>query len=211
VLDVDQRHSGYTSLEILQERHGLLPDTLTVRTGGGGEHRYYQADPAAPIRNDQAGRLGCGLDVRGDGGLVVAPPSTHVSGITYSFDDPGVPVAALPGWLVNLLAPPPPARRKTSPTSVGSYAGYAAGYAVAALCNECANVVGAIDGTRNDTLNRAAFAIGTLVGAGQLPDWAAAQQLLEAALSCGLGESEARATILSGLRSGVRHPRAVSA
>ena len=78
VLDVDPRHGGHVSLAQLEQRHGELPLTRLVQTGGGGRQYYFQW-PGVLIRNS-AGELGAGLDVRGDGGYVIAPPSGHPSG-----------------------------------------------------------------------------------------------------------------------------------
>ena len=80
VLDVDPEHGGAETLAALERQHGPLPGPH-VRTGGGGRH-YFFAHPGGEVRNS-AGRLGPGLDVRGDGGYVVAPPSPHESGRAY--------------------------------------------------------------------------------------------------------------------------------
>jgi hypothetical protein len=101
VLDVDPRHGGDVTLDQLQRRHGALPMTWTAKTGGGGWHYFFTANQE--VRNN-AGKLGDGLDIRGTGGYVVAPPSVHVSGNRYSWA-PGrapadVPLAAMPEWLV---------------------------------------------------------------------------------------------------------------
>ena len=102
VIDVDARHGGGDTLAELEARHGRLPETVSVETGGGGEHLYFRTD--AEVRNS-AGELGPGLDVRGAGGYAVAPPSVHPSGRRYEWDnDPAeVEVAQLPGWLERLL------------------------------------------------------------------------------------------------------------
>jgi hypothetical protein len=100
VLDVDPRHGGEESLQRLQAEHGALPPTPEVITGGGGRHLYF-AHPGGSVRNRVA--LMPGIDVRGDGGLVVAPPSRHPSGRRYAWLEgraPGtVAPASLPGWL----------------------------------------------------------------------------------------------------------------
>lgn len=82
VLDVDPRHNGTESLRRLHDRH-RWPKGPQVLTGGGGQHVYFSY-PAGGVRNS-AGALGDGLDVRGDGGFVVAPPSVHVSGNAYAW------------------------------------------------------------------------------------------------------------------------------
>ena len=101
VLDVDPRHGGDASLRDLQTHFGTLPATVEARTGGGGRHLYF-AHPGGLVRN-HAG-LAQGIDLRGDGGYVVAPPSLHPSGLRYAWKAgcaPGdLPVAPLPGWLL---------------------------------------------------------------------------------------------------------------
>lgn len=100
VIDVDGTE-GRASLADM-ERQGLtLPPTLTVTTGrtDGGEHRYYRPPSGVDIRNDQSGKIGTHVDVRGTGGFVVCPPSIHSSGKQYRFIDPDAPVADLPGWV----------------------------------------------------------------------------------------------------------------
>lgn len=77
VLDVDPDKGGRESLERLEREIGELPVTYRVQTGGGGEHVYLRY-PGERVGNS-AGLLGPGLDVRGDGGYVVAPPS-HTTG-----------------------------------------------------------------------------------------------------------------------------------
>jgi len=100
VLDVDARHGGDVSLEDLQRRYRPLPATIEALTGGDGHH-YYFAHPGLLTRN-RAG-LAQGIDVRGDGGYIVAPPSIHPSGKPYEWV-PGrgpdeIPLAPLPRWL----------------------------------------------------------------------------------------------------------------
>lgn len=101
VLDVDADRDGHDSLYELEERHGPLTPTLTVLTGGGGMHYYYYIDVPAGCSVDKLGR---GLDVRGDGGYVVGPGSTHVSGVEYTVDV-GQPsgIASAPEWFAQLV------------------------------------------------------------------------------------------------------------
>ena len=102
VLDVDPRHGGLESLAELEDEHSALPETPKVRTGSGGLH-YYFAYPEGGVRNS-AGRLGKGLDIRGDGGYVLAPPSNHASGGSYQWEvDLSAPLADAPYWLLELV------------------------------------------------------------------------------------------------------------
>ncbi|BCJ52015.1 hypothetical protein Asp14428_34900 [Actinoplanes sp. NBRC 14428] len=81
-------------------------------------------------------------------------------------------------------------------------------YAAAALEAETDRVAHAVVGTRNDTLNRAAFALGRLVGAGLLDASAVARELTAAGAWAGLGRTETIRTIRSGLNAGRRSPLA---
>jgi hypothetical protein len=107
VLDIDPRHHGNETLAELERRYGPLPTTVMAHTGGGGEHLLFAHTDGI---GSSTTKLGPGLDTRGDGGLVVAPPSLHVSGRRYAWDadrhPDAVALAALPDWLVDLLAPP---------------------------------------------------------------------------------------------------------
>jgi hypothetical protein len=108
-LDVDPRHDGDLTLAELEQEHGALPETWRFLTGGGGEHILFR-HPRSAIPNSAA-KLGPGIDVRGDGGYIVAPPSQHISGRPYAIsvdhhlDD--VPLADLPAWLLQRLLPQP--------------------------------------------------------------------------------------------------------
>jgi len=101
VIDVDVRHGGDVSLEGLEREHGRVPMTVECRTGGGGRHLYF-AHPGGLIRNMVG--LSAGVDLRGDGGYVVAPPSMHSSGVRYEWVEGRSPesrmIAPLPDWLL---------------------------------------------------------------------------------------------------------------
>ncbi|MDQ3539735.1 MAG: bifunctional DNA primase/polymerase [Chloroflexota bacterium] len=108
VIDVDPE--GYDSLAALASEHGapgFCPDTWTVRTGRGGAHLYFwHPGPEERIKTS-AGLLAPGLDVRGDGGYAILPPSRHANGNRYAWIDgfaPGhVPLAEPPPWLLRLV------------------------------------------------------------------------------------------------------------
>lgn len=105
VLDVDPRHKGDETLRQLAAQYGPLPETVTVLSGGGGRHLYFQ-HPGLYVRSG-TNVLGGGLDVKGDKGSIIAPPSLHASGQLYTWA-PGknpeqTPLAPLPAWLLDLL------------------------------------------------------------------------------------------------------------
>jgi Bifunctional DNA primase/polymerase, N-terminal len=103
-LDVDPRHGGHTSLAQLVERYGRLPRTWAAQSGSGeGLHVFFAWPDGMEIRNS-AGKVGPGLDVRGEGGFMVLPPSLHRTGGRYRWliAPDRVPLAPAPGWLVEL-------------------------------------------------------------------------------------------------------------
>jgi hypothetical protein len=102
VLDIDPQHGGDRSLERLIRGRGAIPETVEAATGGGGRHLYF-AHPGGFVHNRVG--LAPGIDLRGDGGYVVAPPSIHPSGRPYvwvpSREPNGAPLAPFPGWLLD--------------------------------------------------------------------------------------------------------------
>jgi hypothetical protein len=106
VLDVDARHGGAQSLAALETAHGPLPLTLAVATGGGGRHLYF-SHPGGVVHNKVG--LAPGIDLRADGGCVVAPPSMHPSGRRYAWVPGCAPdqatLASMPSWLIQLAHP----------------------------------------------------------------------------------------------------------
>lgn len=115
VLDVDPRHGGADSLEDLAHQHGKLPDTVHALTGGGGDHFLFDLPDFTVPNRTGSGALRPGLEVKGEGGYIVAPPSRHQSGRTYEWELSSTPslavVTAAPGWLLALLREAPPRRQ----------------------------------------------------------------------------------------------------
>lgn len=101
VLDVDGAN-GRTSLTRLEASYGVLPLTLTCRTGRDdeGTHLYFAHPPGLKLRCS-AGKIAEGLDIRANGGYAIIPPSIHASGQTYTWVDPGASIADSPGWLIS--------------------------------------------------------------------------------------------------------------
>lgn len=108
VVDVDPRSGGDDSMVDLCRTLGALPDTIECLTGGGGRHVYLST--RTDVRNS-AGIIGAGVDVRGEGGYVVAPPSSHASGRAYAWEVTSRPdevdLAPVPqAWLDAMTARP---------------------------------------------------------------------------------------------------------
>ena len=106
VLDRDDRDGGDQSLADLEDDHSALPVTLSQRTGNG-VHYLFNLPPDQPIKNS-AKKIAPGLDIRGIGGYIVAAPSVHENGNTYTWLDCELPtreqIADAPPWLLDLLS-----------------------------------------------------------------------------------------------------------
>jgi hypothetical protein len=120
-LDVDTRSGGDDSLFELEQNYGALPATWEIHTGGGGRHLLF-AYPSGQTIGNRAGELAPGLDVRGERGLIVAPPSLHTSGRHYEWSVDGHPenvaLSDAPHWLLALIARRQ-AKRREELTSAG--------------------------------------------------------------------------------------------
>lgn len=185
--------------------HAYPDHTYAVTTRAGGTHLYFAQPAGLPLRNT-AGRLGPLIDTRGHGGYVVAAGSC-VTGRSYSADN-GQPVASLPAWLHEALHKPPPLAG-IDPGAVIDKIRHTSRYAAAALAAEVDRVQCAQPGTRNHTLNTAAYSLGQLVATGLLTPADTTTALAGAALTSGLDAREIDHTIRSGLHAGTQHPRQV--
>ena len=196
VLDVDydaeRGIDGEQSLSALVAQYGELPETKTIRTRRGGRHLYFLMEPGI---GNSTGKCGVGLDIRGEGGYVIVPPSPGYTNINDA--DP----AKAPDWLINLLrkqkygAPP----ANCSGTSYGKTA-------LAGLIDQMRV---AIDGNWNDTVNTVAFRFGQLVAVNELPA-TAGEYLKQAARETGTAkpgdETKLQKTFRSGFEAGMRNP-----
>jgi putative DNA primase/helicase len=104
VLDEDTYKGGDQSRIDLERSYSPLPETVQQLTGGGGV-QYFFGHPGTPVKNGVE-TLGVGLDIRGDGGYIIGPPSLHASGkqyaweLSYHLDE--TPLAPMPAWLLAL-------------------------------------------------------------------------------------------------------------
>ena len=99
--DIDDTVNGLETLADFQLEHGPLPETVEQITGGGGRQFFFEYSGELANRV----RFADGLDTRSDGGLVVVPPSLHISGKRYEWHSPPdkVELAKCPGWLLKII------------------------------------------------------------------------------------------------------------
>lgn len=191
---------------------------LVTRTSRGGHFLFRLADGV--LENATYGMTRDGefqrdaaraaLDVLGHDKLVVLPPSLNAAKGTWYTWHPAAtehatpPADDIPVWTLDDLAAILPgvqlAVDRAKPSSGKSYG-------QVALEDEAQRVASAQRGSRNTTLNDAAFAIGQLVAGGEINRIDAETVLAQAAIAAGLKPSEAHATTRSGLDAGERHPR----
>lgn len=210
ILDVDPPHGGTESLDKLitwaERRTGeCITYTLTSRTAAGGWHYIFNA-PGVGIKSrvNSFGAAGVGLDTRGRGGYIVAPPSRGPRG-AYQYAQGVMQVNPWPAALhagMELAYPTPSAA-----PYVPNAGGRPRGWAEKVLAAEAAAVAGRQPGSRSVALNRSAYKVGQVVGAGLLDMATAYGELLGAALASGLTEREAHRDVGNGLKAGEKQPR----
>lgn len=210
VLDIDVK-SGVNGFDWLREQeslHGDLPETAKASTPSGGVHYYFKY--VENTRN--RGALGAGVDIRSEGGYVLAPGSVMATGKSYQwldFDGPGIPpIADAPQWLLDLVVrkAAPPATTGGSPAFSSANSAYVEKAVQAELDETAAVPMGA---GRNIRLNAAAFSLGTFVGAGALLEHEARSMLQDVARGWGRDYKQCCKTIENGLKAGILQPREI--
>lgn len=251
VIDADchpGRPDGVEAYYACNEGHPVAPH-IVVMTPGGGEHHIFRQRPGDPLGNSR-GSLPAGNDVRGEGGIIVAPGSIRPDGREYSVLNPEsgltlATTAVIPDHLFTLIRTPRvspaadwaglrPAKGahlvfSSSDTASALVLNRRSGraildltstdirtnfrtrrYAETALFNRCEEVADAAPGTRNTTLNAAAFQLGRMVIRGWLDAAIVRASLFQAAHTAGLvdddGAASVYATIESGLTAGMAKP-----
>ncbi len=238
-LDVDEKKGvdGRQTYKELCQAHGGFPITSFQVTPRGGLHFLFR-DQGLSVRNS-AGKLGPGIDVRGEGGYIIIAPSVMTGGRAYRWQErgegPGFAGAArAPDWLVTLClnskpkAPTPqpplpqpatePAADLPDQNNAMAFPGTntVSATAAAVLEQECKIVASAAEGTRNDALNKAAFKLGMLIAAGELDRKVVERDLIAACVKNGLispkgyGLREVNQTIKSGIEAGQRQQASLS-
>lgn len=186
-LDVKDGKDGPGNWDSYLEDRGItLPETLRAQTRSGGQHRYYQVPDGAEYFNSTgmiAGTIVEGVDIRGTGGFVVAPPTPGYEFLT-EFDGavlPELPVGVLPERVP--VATTEPRRKHTSAEALTDFSGGLASLKVAT------------EGERNATLYKVAVQAAEFISDGLLDKEAADFELGFAAMECGLDPDEIAQTV----------------
>lgn len=207
VMDLD----GQAAIDAYEERFPHLLNTFTVLTGSGkGKHLYYRVSSLPPTTrlvypNHQA------IELRANGCYVVAPPSIHPDtlkpyAVAFQSEILELPhLEEVKRWLYSKISQSKPTYQQPIQRTIRD--GGVPKWASAALDYECRNVRLSVEGNRSNALNTAAYNLGQIVADGNLSQSTVENNLITAALQTGLSESEARATIASGLKAGLSNPR----
>jgi putative DNA primase/helicase len=177
----------------------ILPETPMAHTPSAGTHIYFRHNPAIAIGNSQGGKgLGPGLDVRGDGGAIVLPgPGGYKWDPHWNFET--VEPVPVPRWL---------GHREKRPSSTSRSGGFDP---QSILREACDNIRAAAAGERHEVLNREAYSIAGLVGAGVLDQATARHELQAAALAMaarsGGDRGKAADDLADAFADGLRAPR----
>jgi len=200
VVDIDPRHGGHESIASLKASGRSFGQCPVAKTGNGGRHLYFAI--SEPIKCRTA--IWPGVDIKADGGYVVAPSSR----INASKSGPGgtyvwlidpfrTPLQPLPDWLLQEFRPKPVVQQTfDAPRSPFS--------AVRRLDGLARFVASSPNGNRNHALNWASFRAAELVCQNAISASEVSDTLKSAAMRAGLDDPrEIAATIQSGLRAGI--------
>lgn len=194
VIDLD----GPEGIEHWNAIQDNIPDFTTPiqYTGGGGAHLLFvQPEGERRVKNS-ASKIAPKVDTRGDGGYIVVAPSIHPSGEAYRWSESPIETAlsAFPSFCLEMLYAASDPKPITTPSIDTKNQN-----TDRILTRTYDRVALAPKGSRNDTLNRAAFYLGKFVARGQMRESEVREILLAAAARAGLNTREASATISSGL------------
>ena len=198
---------GRANWAALQSKHGKCPHTHTHLTPGGGRHLLFKYRADRPVTNSEGQIKGLGIDVRGNGGYVIAPPSRRADGKAYEIEDPldFFNFAEAPDWLYELiLTKPVPERPQQSisqravaatrrPTR--SHAAKSISGILAKMAQEPAD-----SRNRNKLLFWCACRLVEMTDQSILSATDAAGLLIEAGMRSGLSFNEASRTVQSAFR-----------
>ncbi|MDP1642735.1 MAG: bifunctional DNA primase/polymerase [Phenylobacterium sp.] len=217
VLDLDGPDAE-EDLAKLVAVHGELPETVEQGTGKG-RHLCFAWDPAFEVRNS-ASKIGRGIDVRGDGGYIVLPPSIHPSGRAYAWTPGRSPrdraFAAAPSWLLQLVCPPAPAAAEARPARPTERLSGTTKFGQATLNTSCAEVATTPPGQQQSKLFGYAAFIGAYVAGGEIDEGQAREALIDAGLRMVAAKGawtrkEVESAVVRGMEKGAKHPKTAPA
>lgn len=205
VVDVDVKDGAQGAAWLDANSHRMV-QTRTIRTGSGGLHLYFRW-PDQAVKNS-ASKIAPGIDVRGDGGYVIVPPSPG-----YAIAD-NAPIADAPDWLLPALLPPPAPEPGPAPllSLRPVHRDSLSILGREALQQRCDQIRFASDGAKHRAINEAAFAVGGLVYSGHVTETEAIAALRDALASILPRCKDARAaekTLHRAFREGVNKPQNV--
>lgn len=218
ILDVDPDPpkggglTGPAALDILEARHGALPPTRTCITGSGGAHYYYRWPEGRDCRNRQGIRIDgqlAALDVRADGGYVVAPPSIHPdTKKAYRWAEGHMDIAEAPAWLLDLFYPAKPTTTAQQ-VHIPASGDPARRYGERALQGACDDIIAAANRgeSRHKAIYVAAASMGELIGGGVLFEEEVIAALTSAGEATGKDHREVARTVTDGIAKGKQSPR----
>lgn len=195
VIDIDPRNNGLKTINQFAARGQVFPPCPRARTGNGGLHLLFQI-PKGELRKT----IGEGVDIKGNGGYIVAAPSWLApsksgKGGTYGWlsNCETTPIPQLPAWALAAIVKPVAVAPRFDPQNASG----SAERSVEGMARKLSN---SDTGQRNDLLNWCAYQAGQLVREGKLGAGVVESRLTQAALATGLALPEIKATIASGLK-----------
>jgi predicted P-loop ATPase len=200
VIDIDIKN-GARGQEWLDDKIALLPQTRTHKTLSGGLHLLFRA-PEGVVIGNSASRIAPGVDVRGNGGYIISPPSPG-----YAVAD-DIEMAEMPAWLVLACMkpePPPPSTAPAAPRTTSD--GDLGPYCDKAMDDAAAKVRNAGEGSRNVTLNDEARSLAKMLNWNVFSRTDIESVLTQAAEDAGLDAVEIKKTLKSAIDSGIKVPR----
>jgi len=187
---------GDNTFADLENKYGKVPKTVEARSINGGRHLYFKYPEHHNIRNlsskDGFGNSLPDIDIRGEGGYIVVPPS-QINGKSYEwvFSPYEYEIKEAPHWILNLINKGNTMNKQ---------------YVMTIVDNEISNLTNTPEGSRNGELNKTSFKLGTFLHTGHISRNEIEQKLITAGKSIGLENDEILKTIQSGLDAGEANP-----
>jgi len=202
--DKPGKPDGRANWAVLQLKNGNCPPTHTHLTPGGGKHLLFKWRADRPITNSEGQLKGLGVNVRGNGGYVIAPPSRRDDGKAYEIEEPldFFSFAEAPDWLYQLILPKPEVRPSISQRALATVR--QPSLTAAFACRKIEGIVRAIatagEGDRNKLLYWGACRLAELENQSIISRADATGLAVEAALHAGLSRIEASRTVQTAFR-----------